>query len=92
MALNYLAGLSREELESALLDAQRELMAGKVATQAGAGDVSSSSRVEKSLEERIILIWRALYALDPISYPLESITRTTATKIVFNDQSCGTSV
>lgn len=84
MAINYFIGWEVEYLERELRSAQEDLAAGKAAIQAGAGDVSVQNRVEKSIEARIELLYKALNKADPDTYPIDEITRITATKIGFS--------
>lgn len=80
MAIDYFIGWSQEDLEAELRAAQEDLAAGKSTTQAGAGDASVQNRVEKSIEERIKLLYRALNKKDAIKYPIAQITAITQTK------------
>ena len=84
MAVNYFLGWSVKDLETELRSAQEDLASGKATIQAGAGDASSQSRVEVSITGRIQMILRALYALDPEKYPLESISAITQTRATFS--------
>ena len=83
MAINYFIGWSVAELEAELRLAQEDLSACKATIQAGAGDASTQSRVDKSAESRIEMLLKALNALDPVKYPAASITRITQTKASF---------
>jgi hypothetical protein len=83
MAINYFKGWSREQLEAALKDAQEDLAAGKSTVSAGAGDANSSSKIDKSAEERIKMLLRALHDEAPEDYPLEEVTATNETRIAF---------
>lgn len=84
MAINYFIGWTTDDLQRALREAQEDLAAGKATIQAGAGDASAQSRIEKSAEARIQLILRALYAIDPETYPLADITPITQTRVTFS--------
>jgi hypothetical protein len=84
MAINYFINWSREDLERELRLAQEDLSAGKSTTRAGAGDASVENRVEKSVEERIKLLLKALNAIDPTAYPIDSISAITRTKAAFS--------
>lgn len=86
MALNQFIGWSKDDLEAALRRAQEDLAAGKSIESSRAGDVSKTERYEKSIDERIGLILKALSLLDPVKYPADQITRTTQTRATF---SCG---
>jgi len=84
VAINYFIGWSQEDLEGALREAQEDLAAGKSTTQAGAGDASVQNRVEKSIEERIKLLYKALNAKDAKKYPIDQITAIDRTRVVFS--------
>lgn len=75
MAFNPYIGWTQAQLETELRSAQEELARGAAIVSAGAGDVSSSFQVQSSVERRIELLYRALYLLAPLTYPLASITR-----------------
>lgn len=84
MAINYFIGWSQKDLEAELRSAQEDLAAGSSTIQAGAGDATQQSRVEKSIEERIRMILASLNKLDPDRYPLGQITALTQTRAGFN--------
>ncbi len=84
MAINYFIGWSVAQLEVELRAAQEDLAAGKATTRAGAGDAQVEDVVQKSAEDRIKMIYRALYALDPERYPIGQITAITSTKVAFS--------
>lgn len=84
MALNYFAGWSVQELEVELRRAQSDLAAGSSLTSGGTGEVNSQSQVDKSPDERVAMLLRALSKLDPERYPPGSSVATRATKIVFS--------
>lgn len=73
-----------EELERELKGAQEDLSAGSTMTRAGAGDAQADSRVDKSPEERIKLLYKALNRLDAVRYPIADITPIDRTKIIFS--------
>jgi hypothetical protein len=85
MAINWFIGWSMEDLQRELRLAQEDLSAGKSTTRAGAGDASVENRVEKSIEERIKMILRALYLIDPVAYPLSAISAISETRVAFRN-------
>lgn len=84
MALNYFIGWSQEDLETELRAAQEELARGKNFSEIASEGTSSRAEIETKAKERIELLLEALYLLDPDTYPLTSISRTTRTKGVFS--------
>lgn len=84
MALNKYLGWSQSELETLLREIQEDNAAGKATIQAGAGDASSSSRVEKSNDQRMNEVLYALFVLDPDTYPAASIRSITQTRATFS--------
>lgn len=84
MAINYYIGWDVKDLEAALREAQEDLAAGKSITMAQGGDARSESQVQKSPEERIRMILRALNIKDATKYPIEDITAITQTKAAFS--------
>lgn len=84
MAINYFIGWSLDELKAELRAAQEELLNGKAASAARAGDTSIENEIVKSAEARIQLIYKALHALAPEEYPLDEITAITSTKAAFS--------
>jgi len=83
MAINYFIGWSQEDLEAELRVAQEDLAAGKATSRAGAGESNTESRIEKTIEDRIRLIFRALNALDPDTYPIDQITPSSVVQVTF---------
>lgn len=82
MARNRFIGWSQAELEAALKDAQVELATGKSTISANLGEASYSKIMTVGPDTRIGLIMAALNRLDPITYPIDSVsvpTRTIAT-------------
>jgi len=84
MAINYFIGWSVADLEAELRLAQEDLAAGKATIQAGAGDASQQSRIERAAEARIESLLKALNLLDPVKYPAAQIARITETKAAFS--------
>lgn len=84
MALNYFAGWSVQELETELRRAQADLAAGSSLIHSGTGEVNAQSKIEKSPDERVALLLRALSRLDPERYPPGESIPTRAAKIVFS--------
>ena len=84
MAINYFIGWAQADLEAELRAAQEDLAAGKATISAQGGDTRVGSAVERSAEERIRLLLRALSALDPEAYPPESINPITSTRASFD--------
>lgn len=82
--MNPFIGWDVEDLEEALRAAQEDLADGKTITRSGAGDANSENKVDKSPEQRIELLYKALNAADPVKYPIEQITRITMTKAAFS--------
>lgn len=79
MGFNPLIGWTQAELETELEALQTALVAGGTVTSAGTGSVNWSMERETGLRERIEMVLRALNALDPTTYPIESCLRITAT-------------
>jgi hypothetical protein len=84
MAFNPFIGWSQEDLLEALTAAQEDLAAGKSTTRVGAGDANVESRMDKSPEARIELLYRALNLLDSTRYPIDQISRISITKAAFS--------
>ena len=84
MALNKYIGWAQSELEPLLREIQEDNAAGKATIQAGAGDASSQSRVEKSNDQRMNEVLYALFCLDPVTYPAASIRSITQTRACFS--------
>lgn len=84
MGVNYFVGWSQSDLERELRSAQEDLASGKSTIAAGAGGASTSSRVEKSCEDRIRMILKALSAIAPEAYPPEDISPANETRIAFS--------
>jgi hypothetical protein len=86
MPVNVFFGIPQATLETWLRDAQADLAAGKTLVSYSTGDTSGSKIVQSSPQTRIELILRALYLIDPESYPASSVSRVTRTRIrVFGD-------
>ena len=73
MAVNYFVGWTQTELEAELRRAQAELGAGASVGSVGAGDTQAQFSKEHSAKERIEMLLKALNALDPTTYPAESV-------------------
>lgn len=86
MAINYFIGWTVKDLEAELRIAQEDLAAGKSVIQAGAGDASTQSRTEQSIQQRIEQLLAALNKLDPEKYPIDQISRITQTRVAFGCQ------
>ena len=82
MAINYLIGMSKAQLETQLRRCQDELLAGKTMIGSGAGDVTFNHQVQVQITERIKLILRRLSQIDPVTYPPEDTTPIDRTQIV----------
>jgi hypothetical protein len=82
-ALNYFIGKSQAWLETELAKAQAEYAEGKSLVQASGGDASASKQLAMSLERRIQQILRALYLLDPATYPADSVIPVRQTRASF---------
>lgn len=83
MAVNYFIGRTREELESALREAQDDLLKGSALIRADILDSSTQSRVEKSNEERVRMILTALNKIAPDDYPIGQTSAIERTRVVF---------
>jgi hypothetical protein len=70
-------------LEAELANAQAEYAEGKTLVQASGGDASASKQVSMSLERRIQQILKALYLLDPVTYPAEDVIPVRVTRASF---------
>lgn len=82
MAINYLLGRTKAQLEVDLRRAQDELVRGKSQIGSGAGDLTFQHRVEMEITERIKLILAALSTLDPVAYRPENTTPIDRTQFV----------
>jgi len=81
--LNYFIGKSQPWLEAELAKAQAEYAEGKTLVQASGGDASASKQVSMSLERRIQQILKALYLLDPVTYPADDVIPVRVTRASF---------
>jgi hypothetical protein len=81
--VNYFIGKSQVWLEAELAKAQAEYAEGKSLVQASGGDASASKQLAMSLERRIQQILRALYLLDPATYPADSVIPVRQTRASF---------
>lgn len=79
MPFNPFIGKSRVWLEAELATLQDDLVSGRTTISAGAGDVTSQDRLEVNIYQRIEQVLYALYLIDPVAYPRETITRTRRT-------------
>ena len=77
MAFNPFVGKSQTWLETELEKAQSDLASGASTISGGEGTVQFGKMLHQSPQVRIEQLLRALYALDPDTYPLSSITRAT---------------
>jgi len=75
MAFNPFIGWSQTDLETQLRIKQEELARGVQITSTNSGDVSFQTVPTMSTMTAIELILRALYALDPTTYPIDEIVR-----------------
>lgn len=62
-------GATEAELLTALSAARKDLLAGSMIQSSGGGDVNASSLIQSNARSRIREIQRALYQLDPATYP-----------------------
>lgn len=81
MALNLFIGISRDQLERWLRDAQADLAAGKTLSSYGTGDTNASKQVQMDIRQRIAEILNALNAIDSTAYPAAQTKRVTRTQI-----------
>ena len=81
--MNYFIGKSQAWLEAELAKAQAEYAEVKSLVQASGGDASASKQLAMSLERRIQQILRALYLLDPATYPADSVIPVRQTRASF---------
>jgi len=79
MALNLFIGMSQAKLEAALRATQRELLTGKSTISANLGEASYSKIMTIGPMERLKMILAALNLLDPIMYPIDSVSVPTRT-------------
>lgn len=86
MAYNPFIGRSLEWLEAQLEAAQTDLGAGSVVNYAEAGDAKTQTKIDKSPDERIKLILKALNKIDPDTYPIADITAIDRTRVTFWNQ------
>ena len=82
MAIDYLTGWAKGELETELRRCQAELVKGKTLINSGAGDLTFGHRVEQEITARIAMILRKLSKLDPTTYPAEDTTPIDRAQIV----------
>ena len=82
MAISYLIGLTKNQLEVQLRRAQDELLAGKTAIGSGAGDLTFNHQVQLQITERIKMILKRLSEIDPVGYPPEDTTPIDRCQIV----------
>lgn len=80
MPFNPFIGLTQSTLEIELRKRQQEKLDGKRITYAMAGEVQVGNKTE-DLDKVIREILYALYLLAPETYPLNSITRVTRTRL-----------
>jgi len=83
MALNRYIGMSQEDLEQALANAQQDSLRGKTSTQNSDGNIMNRSQMSETPDRRIEKILYALYLLNPAKYPIEEITAIRETRVVF---------
>lgn len=76
MPRNYYVGKSQSELESMLSDLQAEMEAGGTVTSGGGGEMSFGIQGALTIDERWRRIYYALYLLDPDTYPITGMRRT----------------
>lgn len=79
MALNLFIGMSQADLEAALKATQKELLTGKSTISANLGEASYSKIMTIGPMERLKMILGALNLLDPILYPIDSVSVPTRT-------------
>lgn len=76
MAFNPFSGWSADDLLAERLKVQREILEGGAITSGGAGGTSFSRAPQYSALTRLRMIAKALYALDPTTYPLSDLQPT----------------
>jgi hypothetical protein len=81
--MNYFIGKSQAWLEAELAKAQADFASGKTTTSVSAGDASSGKQSMMSLERRIQQILKALFLLDPVTYPAVDVIPNRMTRASF---------
>lgn len=79
---NILAGWSLADLLAEKRKVQEELLAGSQLQSSSAGDVSQSRIIQAGAMKRLNLINRALWAIDPDTYPLTDIAPTKSRAVI----------
>ena len=85
MAFNAFLGKSQAWLEEQLAIAQSDYSAGAVTTSAGSGDVTVGKEIRVSPKTRILELYAALRAIDPVRYPASATSLTRRTTALFRD-------
>lgn len=76
MAFNPFSGWTADDLLAERLKVQREILEGGAITSGGAGGTSFSRAPQYSALTRLRMIQKALYVLDPTTYPLSDLQPT----------------
>lgn len=86
MAFNVFIGWSEADLLAERLKVQREIAEGGAITSGGAGGTSFSRAPQYSALTRLRMISKALYVLDPETYPLSDLQPTSEMPTFYQSQ------
>ena len=81
-------GWTAAELLTAMASAQEDLAKGKMLIQANSGDVQGGFQIQANAKERIMELQRALYELDPDTYPMFENAGHNQVHAIFSTSSC----
>ncbi len=79
---NPLAGWSAEDLVAERRKIQEELLAGSQLQSSSAGDVSQARIIQAGAMKRLNMVNRALWLIDPVTYPFTDIAPTRAVAVM----------
>jgi len=82
VAFNPFVGLTEAELLAARRSIQTEMLSGSQLQSSSAGDVQASSIIQMGPFARFALVQRALWELDPETYPLTSVPPTRSVAVM----------
>ena len=79
---NILAGWSEDDLLAERRKIQEELLAGSQLQSSSAGDVSQSRIIQSGAMKRLSMVNRALWLINPDTYPLTDVVSTRAVAVM----------
>lgn len=82
MAFNVFTGKTVAELLAIRSKIQDEIAAGSQLQSSSAGDVQASSIITEGAYGRLAKVQRALWLLDPVTYPLTSLPPTRSVAVM----------